>query len=137
MSAIKKILSYFCLSVMLLFTACDKDEDTVEPISQEKWESVIATVSISGYTVYEVSTQPELETMGLYMIVDLNEDGSALVTKLGDPIDGTWKQEEDKITITTEDDVDVFVKSGNYWVFEENSTEMGITTKTTIKFMKI
>jgi len=122
---------------MLLFTACDKDEDTVEPISQEKWESVIATVSISGYTVYEVSTQPELETMGLYMIVDLNEDGSALVTKLGDPIDGTWKQEEDKITITTEDDVDVFVKSGNYWVFEENSTEMGITTKTTIKFMKI
>ena len=87
--------------------------------------------SALGMTLDEYLELMGLQSLDDFMVMELKEDGTATIKVAGDdPETGTWKEEGDKITITTDDSGAVeLTKNGDDLVMADEDISYVFTKK--------
>ncbi|MBR2264940.1 MAG: hypothetical protein IJ917_11510 [Firmicutes bacterium] len=77
-----------------------------------------------GTTLDDLLAMFGMESIDEFMVVELKEDGTAVLKMAGEEDEtGTWKEEGDKVTVTYGDEPTVFTRKGNELQFKEDGQD--------------
>ena len=77
-----------------------------------------------GTTLDDLLAMFGMESIDEFMVVELKEDGTAVLKMAGEKDEtGTWKEEGDKVTVTYGDEPTVFTRKGNELQFKEDGQD--------------
>lgn len=106
-----------------IFTACDDDDDNGFPSVQGKWigDKTELVMLVEGFPT------PITETDEFFAgRVEFKQGGTAVYSEDGDVINGTWSQNNNKLTLSIPDDSQEIDLSGIYTIQDISATKLKI-----------
>lgn len=123
------------LIVLFLFAGCEKKPGaegvyTMVSMNGETLEQQLAPLLDEGMTMEEIFSLLGISSLDEYFTLTLNADGTLVVAVAGeDPTNGTWKQDDSKISATIDGAAVEMTLNGNELSFTADEQDYVLIKK--------